>query len=131
MTGAVMLGTSAPIAFLATTMPDRARRFYADTLGLSLTADDDFSMVFDLAGVPLRVQKVRELVPQPFTSLGWQVASAAATVEGLRARGLVFERYPFLQQDAHDVWDAPGGARIAWFKDPDGNLLSVTEVSGG
>jgi len=123
-----MLETSAPIAFIATAMPDLARAFYAETLGLRLLADDDFSLVFDLAGVPLRIQKVRELHPQPFTSLGWQVRDAAATVVALRARGVVFERYPFLQQDPHDIWDAPGGARIAWFKDPDGNLLSVTEV---
>jgi hypothetical protein len=60
--------------------------------------------------------------------VGWQVADAAGTVAALRARGVAFERYPFLQQDAHDIWDAPGGARIAWFKDSDGNLLSVTEV---
>lgn len=123
-----MLQTSAPMAFIATAMPEQARTFYADTLGLPLTHDDDFSLVFDLNGVPLRVQKVRELQPQPFTALGWQVADAAATVAHLRARGVTFERYPFLQQDAHDIWDAPGGARIAWFKDPDGNLLSVTEV---
>lgn len=125
-----MLESSAPIAFIATAMPDRARAFYAGTLGLPLTADDEFSLVFDLGGVPLRVQKVRELLPQPFTTLGWRVADAAAAVAVLRARGVVFERYPFLQQDAHDIWDAPGGARIAWFKDPDGNLLSLTEVRG-
>jgi catechol 2,3-dioxygenase-like lactoylglutathione lyase family enzyme len=123
-----MLETSAPMAFIATAMPDRARAFYADTLGLPLTVDDDFSLVFDLNGVPLRVQKVRELQPQPFTALGWQVADVAATVGALRTRGVTFERYPFLQQDAQEIWDAPGGARIAWFKDPDGNLLSLTEV---
>jgi catechol 2,3-dioxygenase-like lactoylglutathione lyase family enzyme len=122
-----LIASCAPIAFIATAMPDRARSFYADTLGLPLTGDDDFSMVFDLCGVPLRVQKVRELQPQPFTSLGWQVPDAARTVAALRARGVSFERYPFLQQDADGIWDAPGGARIAWFKDPDGNLLSVTE----
>jgi catechol 2,3-dioxygenase-like lactoylglutathione lyase family enzyme len=123
-----MLHTSAPIAFIATATPDRARAFYADTLGLQLLTDDDFSLVFDLSGVPLRIQKVRELQPQPFTALGWQVADAASTVASLRSRGVTFERYPFLQQDAEDIWDAPGGARIAWFKDPDGNLLSLTEV---
>jgi catechol 2,3-dioxygenase-like lactoylglutathione lyase family enzyme len=123
-----MLQRSAPIAFLATATPEKAKQFYVETLGLSLLADDDFSLVFDLNGVPLRVQKVRELQPQPFTALGWQVANAAATVAALRERGVVFERYPFLSQDVHDLWDAPGGARIAWFKDPDGNLLSLTEV---
>jgi catechol 2,3-dioxygenase-like lactoylglutathione lyase family enzyme len=123
-----MLKDSAPVAFIATATPDRARAFYAETLGLPLIADDDFSLVFDLCGVSLRIQKVRELQPQPFTTLGWHVADAAGMVASLRARGIVFERYPFLPQDADDIWDAPGGARIAWFKDPDGNLLSLTEV---
>ncbi len=123
-----MLGTSAPVAFLATALPDRARAFYADTLGLSVLSDDEFSLVFDLAGVPLRLQKVRALSPHPFTALGWQVQDAAEVVASLRARGVIFERYPFLQQDANDLWEAPGGARVAWFKDPDGNLLSITDV---
>ncbi|GAB1343167.1 VOC family protein [Gemmatimonas sp.] len=123
-----MLAANSPIAFLATANPDGARSFYADTLGLTLRSEDDFSLVFDLAGIPLRLQKVRELQPQPFTALGWHVADAAHTVAALRARGVTFERYPFLSQDEHDIWDAPGGARIAWFKDVDGNLLSLTEV---
>jgi catechol 2,3-dioxygenase-like lactoylglutathione lyase family enzyme len=123
-----MLGANLPIAFLATANPANARAFYADTLGLSLRSEDDFSLVFDLAGIPLRIQKVREFQPHAFTALGWQVPDVTQTVEALRARGVTFERYPFLSQDAHDIWDAPGGARIAWFKDPDGNLLSLTEV---
>jgi catechol 2,3-dioxygenase-like lactoylglutathione lyase family enzyme len=126
-----MLAASTPVAFLATASPDRTRAFYAETLGLPLLVDDEFSLVFDLHGVSLRVQKVRELQPHPFTALGWQVMNAAGIVDALRARGVVFERYPFLQQDAHDLWDAPGGARVAWFKDPDGNLLSITEVRAG
>jgi len=123
-----MLSTSAPVAFLATAMPDRARAFYADTLGLPVLSDDEFSVVFDMGGVPLRLQKVRELTPHPFTALGWQVGNAVEVAAALRARGVVFERYPFLQQDANDLWQAPGGARVAWFKDPDGNLLSITDV---
>ncbi len=106
-----MLQANAAIAFIATATPERARIFYAETLGL-----------------PLRVRKVRELQPQPFTALGCHVADAAGTVASLRPRGVAFERYSFLQQDEHDIWDAPGGARIAWFKDRDGNLLSLTEV---
>jgi catechol 2,3-dioxygenase-like lactoylglutathione lyase family enzyme len=106
-----MLDAHAPIAFLATANPDRARFFYAD-----------------IQGVPLRIQKVREFTPQPFTALGWQVANAAHAVATLHARGVTFERYPFLLQDEQEIWDAPGGARIAWFKDPEGNLLSLTEI---
>jgi catechol 2,3-dioxygenase-like lactoylglutathione lyase family enzyme len=123
-----VLNSSSPIAFLATAAPERARAFYADTLGLALVSEDDFSLVFALHGMALRIQKVRALQPHPFTALGWQVADTAASVAALRQRGVAFERYPFLQQDAHDIWDAPDGARIAWFKDPDGNLLSLTEV---
>jgi catechol 2,3-dioxygenase-like lactoylglutathione lyase family enzyme len=123
-----MLEASSPITFLATASPSNARSFYVDTLGLTLLSEDDFSLVFDLRGIQLRIQKVHELLPHPFTALGWQVPNAAHTVAALRARGVNFERYPFLSQDAHDIWDAPGGARIAWFKDPDGNLLSLTEV---
>ena len=120
-----------PIAFLATTRPDRARAFYAETLGLPLVAEDAQSLAFDLNGVPLRVQSVSELVPQSFTVLGWQVVDAAATVATLRDRGVAFERYPFLEQDADGIWDTPDGVRIAWFKDPDGNLLSLTQVPAG
>jgi catechol 2,3-dioxygenase-like lactoylglutathione lyase family enzyme len=123
-----MLHANSPIAFLATASPSNARSFYADILGLTLLSEDDFSLVFDLRGIPLRIQKVHEFQPHPFTALGWHVPDVARTVAALRARGVNFERYPFLTQDAHDLWDAPGGARIAWFKDPDGNLLSLTEV---
>jgi catechol 2,3-dioxygenase-like lactoylglutathione lyase family enzyme len=122
-----MLNASTPVAFLATALPAKARSFYGETLGLSLQSDDEFSLVFDLAGVPLRLQKVQVLQPHPFTALGWQVDNAAAVAALLRSRGVTFERYPFLQQDADDLWTAPGGARVAWFKDPDGNLLSITD----
>jgi len=122
-----MLTASSPVAFLATTQPANARRFYVETLGLALQSDDAFSLVFDLAGVPLRLQKVQAFQPHPFTALGWQVDDAAAIATLLRGRGVTFERYPFLQQDANDLWTAPGGARVAWFKDPDGNLLSITD----
>ena len=125
-----MLDGHTPIAFLATSRPDRARAFYGETLGLALLADEPHALVFDLLGGTLRVQKVSELAPQPFTVLGWQVADAAVSVATLRGRGVAFERYPFLEQDADGIWDAPGGARIAWFKDPDGNLLSLTQVRG-
>lgn len=123
-----MLASSSPIAFLATIQPDRAKTFYSDTIGLRLLSDDQFSLVFDAAGVPLRVQKVRELRPQEFTALGWQVEDIRTAVSGLMKRGVVFERYPFLQQDELGIWNAPGGASVAWFKDPDGNVLSLTQT---
>ena len=123
-----MLQANPPIAFIATVMPDRSRAFYAETLGLRLLADDQFSLVFDLAGVPLRVPKVRELQPQPFTVLGWTVDDVAAELAELRSRGVAFERFPGMGQDDDGIWRAPGGARIAWFKDPDGNVLSIAQA---
>jgi catechol 2,3-dioxygenase-like lactoylglutathione lyase family enzyme len=122
-----MLGRTQPVAFLAITDVARAQAFYGDTLGLQLISDDPFALVFDLAGVPLRLQKLREFTPHAFTSLGWQVDDATSTIVALRARGVEFERYGFIEQDADGIWTAPGGTRVAWFKDPDGNLLSLTQ----
>ncbi len=115
------------IAFVATANPARSRRFYRDTLGLRLVTDDQFAMAFDCNGIQLRVQKVQTLQAQPFTAIGWRVASIRRRVAALRKRKVVFERYPFLEQDDLGIWQAPSGAKIAWFKDPDGNLLSLTE----
>jgi len=115
------------MAFLATRDSARARRFYADVLGLRLVSDDPYALVFDAAGTVLRVQKVDELEPRPFTVLGWRVANIEATVDALVARGVRFERYHGMDQDARGVWRTPGGARVAWFKDPDGNTLSLTQ----
>lgn len=122
-----MIGQCALTAFLATSNPKRAKKFYSRTLGLRLVGEDTFALVFDCAGVPLRIQKVSEVRPHPFTSLGWQVRSIRRVISGLVTQGVVFERYAFLDQDESGVWLAPGGTQVAWFKDPDGNLLSVSE----
>jgi len=122
-----MLTHSTLTAFIATANPARALTFYRDTLGLALVYEDNFAIVFDCQGVQLRIQKVETLQPHPFTSLGWNVDSAREEVAALATRGVVFERYPFLDQDDLGVWSAPSGASVAWFKDPDGNLLSLTE----
>ncbi|QJR38214.1 VOC family protein [Gemmatimonas groenlandica] len=126
-----MLGGAQPVAFLAITDVERAKAFYGDVLGLRLISDDPFALVFDLAGVSLRLQKLREFLPHSFTSLGWQVDDATAVIVALRARGVEFERYGFIEQDADGLWTAPGGTRVAWFKDPDGNLLSLTQHAAG
>ena len=124
---AAVLRTASPTAFVSTTDPPRARRFYQQTLGLDFVADEGFALVFDLAGTMLRVTKVERLASQPFTVLGWRVADAAAAVQELAGRGVSFERFAGLDQDALGIWRSPSGARIAWFKDPDGNLLSLSE----
>jgi catechol 2,3-dioxygenase-like lactoylglutathione lyase family enzyme len=113
---------------LATARPKAAKAFYEKMLGLPLVAEDDFALVFQTTGAPLRIQKVAKLTPHPFTALGWQVASIRRVVRQLRKRGVAFERYPFLEQDEDAVWSAPSGAKVAWFKDPDGQILSVTQM---
>jgi catechol 2,3-dioxygenase-like lactoylglutathione lyase family enzyme len=122
-----MLNSSNVVAFVATSRPDEAKRFYEETLGLRLLTDDAFAVVFDANGVMLRVQKVQENSPPPYTVLGWDVADIHMTVEGLLRKGVRCERYEWLGQDEAGVWSAPSGAKIAWFKDPDGNTLSLTQ----
>lgn len=122
-----MLGQAPIMAFLATLDPARARRFYADVLGLRLMSEDPYALVFDAAGTSLRLQKVDELGPRAFTQLGWRVADIEAAVDALAARGVQFQRYHGMEQDARGLWRTPGGARVAWFKDPDGNTLSLTQ----
>lgn len=122
-----MLGNATVTAFVATSNPARSKHFYRDALGLRLVSDDQFAVVFDCNGVQLRVQKVETLRPHPFTALGWHVSNIREVVPALAWRGVTFERYPYFEQDDLGIWRAPGGAKVAWFKDPDGNLLSLTE----
>ena len=122
-----MLSGARVIAFAATAQPERARAFYGGTLGLPLVEENAFALVFDANGVGLRVQKVETASPPPYTSLGWAVGSIRDTVRALSEEGVAVERYPFLQQDEQGIWHSPSGARVAWFRDPDGNLLSVVE----
>jgi catechol 2,3-dioxygenase-like lactoylglutathione lyase family enzyme len=122
-----MLDTQTLVAFVATTDAARARTFYERTLGLELISDEPFALVFNANGTTIRIQKVAELAPHPFTSLGWNVADLDAMVAALQQKSVAFERFPGMDQDALGIWRAPGGARIAWFKDPDGNLLSLAE----
>jgi catechol 2,3-dioxygenase-like lactoylglutathione lyase family enzyme len=121
-----MLAGAIPVAFVSTTDPARARAFYRDLLGLPLLSEDGFALVLDLGGVTLRVTTVERLDPQPFTVLGWHVEDAAAVVRALAAHGVGCVRYEGMEQDALGIWTAPSGTRVAWFRDPDGNLLSVS-----
>ena len=123
-----MLAGDDLIAFVATADAERARAFYAGTLGLELDSESPFACVFRAAGTMLRVTVVERVVPAPYTVLGWAVADIAARVHELSARGVVFERYEGVEQDELGVWRSPGGALVAWFKDPDGNLLSLTQL---
>ena|SRR5260370_12619689 len=122
-----MLGSQKLMAFVATRDSARAQSFYQDVLGLRLVADEEWAVVFDANGTMLRIQKVREMTAAPYTALGWQVPDIRRAVSSLREKKVPFERYPFLEQDEAGIWTAPGGAKVAWFKDPDGNLLSLTQ----
>ena len=119
-----------PILFVATSEPAKSREFYESVLGLTLIEDQPFALVFDSAGHQLRVQKVEAVVPQPYTSAGWEVDDIEHAVNSLTDKNVTMERYPFLQQDDSGIWTTPDGARVAWFKDPDDNLLSITQVPG-
>jgi catechol 2,3-dioxygenase-like lactoylglutathione lyase family enzyme len=124
-----ILGSSKLVAFAPTTDATKARTFYEDVLGLRLVADEKpFALVFDANGTMLRVTTVHELNPHPFTVLGWHVEAIESTVKKLTAAGVEFQRYPGLNDsDPLGIWTAPSGARIAWFHDPDSNVLSLTQ----
>ena len=122
-----MLNTSKIISFVATKNPGVAREFYEKTLGLSLVSDDPFALVFNVRGTMLRVAKVQELTPAKHAVLGWDVQDIRATIQELTKRGVRFERYAGLPQDEQGIWTSPIGAKVAWFKDGDGNTLSLTQ----
>ena len=122
-----MLASSDLIAFAATRDPARAKGFYRDTLGLKLVEESPFAVVFDANGTMLRIQTVGELIPAPYTALGWRVDDIRAAIDSLMAKGVRFERYDGFSQDERAIWCSPSGAEVAWFKDPDGNTLSLTQ----
>jgi catechol 2,3-dioxygenase-like lactoylglutathione lyase family enzyme len=123
-----MLGNTPIIAFVPTHDFDKARAFYVDVLGLRFVANDGFAMVLDANGTMIRVAKVQpDYTPPIFTILGWQVTNIESVVADMTKKGVVFERYGFFEQDDLGIWSAPGGNKVAWFKDPDGNTLSVSQ----
>ena len=107
-----------------------AKAFYAGTLGLHLVGEDTFALVFDVGGTRLRVSVVPDVRPAGYTVLGWTVPDIRSAVLELVQRGVVFQHFEGLEQDADGIWTAPGGARVAWFRDPDGNTLSITQFAG-
>lgn len=124
-----MLTTSKPVILLPTVKKDESRAFFEETLGLKFIVDDGFALVFDSAGIMFRITPVREFTPHEFSVLGWEVDDIEASVKGLSANGVAFERYdfPWMTQDELGIWAAPDGTKVAWFKDPDGNLLSISQ----
>ena len=124
-----MLGTSQIIAFAAAADLDRARSFYQGTLGLRLVEQNQFACVFDAHGTMLRVTAVQQVAHPGYTVLGWRVDNITQVAGELSAAGVVFTRYDGMDQDEHGVWTTPGGDKVAWFTDPDGNNLSLTQFA--
>jgi len=125
-----MVAANPIIGFIPTRDADRSRAFYEHTLGLTFIADDGFALVFRSGANMVRIARVQDLTPAVYTILGWEVSDIVAEVTALTAKGLVFARYPFLPPDQVDtlgIWSAPGGAKVAWFQDPDGNTLSLSQ----
>ena len=122
-----MLGSTNIVAFVSITDTDKARAFYEGVLGLRFVKDDGFALVFDANGIMVRAAKMKEVTPAQFTVLGWQVKDIAAVVGAMRDHGVHFEVFGFFKQDELGIWTAPTGDKVAWFKDPDGNILSVSE----
>jgi catechol 2,3-dioxygenase-like lactoylglutathione lyase family enzyme len=122
-----MLGACDLVAFVGVTELNRARAFYERTLGLRLVEQTPIAHVFRVNGTLLRVTEVDQVAPAAYTVLGWMVSDIASTIRELGGRGVEFERYEGMGQDELGVWTAPSGALVAWFKDPDGNMLSLTQ----
>lgn len=115
------------VTFLMTLDPAAALQFYRGTLGLAFLRDDGFALVFDMEGVMLRIAKAGQFTPAKHTVLGWEVDDIGATVDRMAKKGVAFERYPNMGQDERAICTFPNGDRVAWFRDPDGNLLSLSQ----
>ncbi len=124
-----MLASSSVVAFIPVSDVERARPFYESVLGLRVVDESPFALVVDANGTAIRITPVPDLRPQPFTIAGWEVVDIAATVEGLTALGVDFNRYEGMDQRPDGIWASPSGDLVAWFTDPDGNTLSLTQFT--
>jgi len=122
-----MLSQSNVMGFVPTRDGATARKFYEDMLGLRFISDDDFAVVMESNETTIRITKMKEFTPAPYTILGWRVENIESEVQSLVERGVSFQRYPYFEQSELGIWSAPGGTKVAWFLDPDGNLLSLSQ----
>jgi predicted enzyme related to lactoylglutathione lyase len=123
-----MLNNANIKAFVPTTKPAEAKVFYKDILGLKLLSEDGYALEFEANGILVRVSIVPELKPHAFTILGWNVPDISSTIKSLNEKGVECKKYDFMEQDSLGVWTSPNGSKVAWFNDPDGNVLSLTEI---
>lgn len=122
-----MLGSATITPLVGTMKPEVAKAFYADILGLKFVSDDTFAMVFEGKNARIRVSKVPAISPPQYAVLAFTVDDIEKAVDGLVAKGVTFARFGFFAQDQRGVWTAPDGTKVAWFHDPDLNLLSVVQ----
>ncbi|MGA7295059.1 MAG: VOC family protein [Terriglobales bacterium] len=122
-----MLASSKMIGFVPTKDSVKARSFYEGKLGFEFVSDDMFALVMRAGETMIRIAKVQEFTPAPFTVLGWEVSNIEEMVGWLRKRGVEFEKYPWVPDKESGIWAAPSGDKVAWFKDPDGNVLSLSQ----
>jgi catechol 2,3-dioxygenase-like lactoylglutathione lyase family enzyme len=122
-----MLASSKVMGFVPTKDSAIARGFYEGKLGFQFVGDDALALVMRAGETMIRIAKTPDFAPAPYTVLGWQVSHIEGVVSWLQKRGVAFEQYPFVQDKERGIWTAPGGDKVAWFKDPDGNVLSVSQ----
>ena len=122
-----MLSSSKIVGFVPTKDSQKARAFYEGKLGFQFVSDDQFALVMRAGETMIRIAKAKDFTPAPYTVLGWEVSDIEAIVRWLTQRGVVFEKYPFVQDRELGIWTTPGGDKVAWFKDADGNVLSVSQ----
>ncbi|RXH57676.1 VOC family protein [Granulicella sibirica] len=122
-----MLSDHPLIGFIPTTDAERSKAFYVDVLKLKFVADDHFALVVATNSSTIRIVRMQEFTPAQGTILGWEVPDLPMEVASLTEAGITFERYGFLEHDALGIWTTPSGSKVAWFKDPDGNVLSLSQ----
>jgi catechol 2,3-dioxygenase-like lactoylglutathione lyase family enzyme len=122
-----MLASGKVIGFVPTKDSAKARSFYEGKLGFQFVSDDMFALVMRAGETMIRIAKVQDFTPPPFTVLGWEVSNIGEVVAWLQQRGVAFEKYPWVEDKVSGIWTAPSGDKIAWFKDADGNVLSVSQ----
>jgi catechol 2,3-dioxygenase-like lactoylglutathione lyase family enzyme len=122
-----MLSSSKLIGFVPTKDSQKARAFYEGKLGFQFVSDDQFALVVRAGETMIRIAKAQDFTPAPYTVMGWEVLDIEGIVRWLTQRGVAFEKYPFVQDHELGIWTAPGGDKVAWFKDADGNVLSVSQ----
>jgi catechol 2,3-dioxygenase-like lactoylglutathione lyase family enzyme len=122
-----MLAASKIMGFIPTIDTRKARAFYEGKLGFQFVSEDQFALVVKAGETMIRIAPTKDFTPEPHTILGWQVSNIESVVDWLQARGIATEKYPFVADRERGIWASPTGDKVAWFKDPDGNTLSLSQ----